>query len=76
MLKGSEKITFQSELGRFLCASFFFDSILAFQAIVDVLRPQGHGVGRVLFGMSSSTVREVTTAKIRVSTGAVRIIAD
>ena len=31
---------------------FFFDSILAFQPIVDLLRPPSHGVGRVLLGMS------------------------
>ena len=35
---------------------FFFDSILAFQPILDALRPQNHGVGRVLLGMSSPTL--------------------
>ena len=38
--------------GRFLCGSFFFDSIWAFQPIVDVLPQQRHGVGRALLGMS------------------------
>ena len=27
---------------------FFFDSIFAFQPVVDVLRPQRHGIGRAL----------------------------
>ena len=42
---------------------FFFGSILAFQPIVDVLRPQSHGVGRALLGMSSRTLPEVPNAK-------------
>ena len=37
--------------------SLVFDSIWAFQPIVDVLRPQSHGVGRALLGMSSPTPR-------------------
>ena len=57
-------------------ALLFFDSILAFQPIVDVLRPQSHGIGRMLLEMSSPTLREVPHAKIRLSAGAVRIIAD
>ena len=55
---------------------FFFDSTWAFQPIVDVLRPQSHGVGRALLGMTSPTLRKVPGSKIRFSTGAVRIIAD
>ena len=54
----------------------FFDSILAFQPIVNILRPQSHGIGRVLLGISSLTLREVPNAKIRLSAGVVRIIAD
>ena len=41
---------------------FFFDSSLASQPIVDVLRPQSHGVGRVLLGMSSPTLRQIIDA--------------
>ena len=36
---------------------FVFDSILACQPIGDVLRPQSHGVGRALLGVSSPTPR-------------------
>ena len=43
---------------------------------MDTLRPQSHGIGRVLFGMSPLTLREVPNAKICLSTGAVRLIAD
>ena len=43
--------------------SLVFDSIWAFQPIVDVLRPQSHGVGRALLGMSSPTLREVPNRK-------------
>ena len=55
---------------------FFFGSIGAFQPIVDVLRPQSHGVGRAILEMISPTLREVPSAQIRLSTGAVRIDAD
>ena len=55
---------------------FIFFSIRFVQPIVDVLRPQSHGVGRELLGMSSSTLREVPSSKIRLSAGAVRIVAD
>ena len=55
---------------------FFVDSILAIEPIVDVLRPQSHGVGRSLLGISPRTLREVPRSKISFSTGAVRIIAD
>ena len=56
---------------------FFFRSDLgAFQPIADVLPPPIHGVGRALLGMSSPTLREVPSSKIRFSTGAVRITAD
>ena len=55
---------------------FFFISLLAFQPIVDVLRPQSHGVGLVLLGMNSPTLGEVPKAKIRLATGAVRITPD
>ena len=54
----------------------FCDSILAFQPMEDVLRPQSDGVGHVLLGMSSPTLREVLNAKTRLYTGAVRIVAD
>ena len=55
---------------------YLLNSILAFQPIVDVLRPQSHGIGRVLLGISSPTPREVPNGKFRLSTGAVRNIAD
>ena len=55
---------------------FFSDPIWASQPSVDALRPQSHGVGRALLGINSLTLREVLIEKIRVSTGAVRIIAS
>ena len=55
---------------------FLFGSIWAFEPIVDVLRQESHGVGRALLRMSSPSLREVPNAKIRLSTSAIRIIAD
>lgn len=49
----------------------FSDLMLPFQPMVDVLRPQSHGVDRVLLGMSSPTLREVPNANIRLPTGIV-----
>jgi len=58
-----------------LMGFFFFHSIFAFQPVVDVLRPQRHGIGRALLRTKSPTLREVPRSKIRFSTGAVRITA-
>ena len=62
-----------SQSGATLCFPY---AIWAFQPVVDVLRPQSHGVGRGLLGMSSPTLREVSSSKTCFSTRAVRIIAD
>ena len=49
---------------------FFFDSIWAFYPIADVSRPQSHGVGRAILGMSLRILSERYPAQKSVSSPA------
>lgn len=53
----------------------FSDSTWAFPPIAHVLRPQSHGGGRALVGMSPRTLREARSSKARFSASPVRNIA-
>ena len=60
----------------YLFIDLFISIRLGFSANRGRYTPAKFGVGRALLGMRSPTLREVPNAKIRLSTGAVRIITD